>query len=204
LSEPPAVAGGHGEESFMNNNYLWDRSGEIDPDIQQLEETLGTLRYQPQPLQIPGHLQIGRRRSFYPLMAIAASIALVAIALGLWFAFNNRQATVPTEAKQNSQPAPKQIEKQQPPQNDQPQQAVVSTDVKPPVTQKRHREPTRTLQARYKARTPALPELTPAELAEKEQVLVALRLVSAKLNVAQRRTQGLPALNPIRNQHKIG
>ena len=34
----------------MNNNYLWDRTGEIDPDIQELEETLGTLRYQPQPL----------------------------------------------------------------------------------------------------------------------------------------------------------
>ncbi len=50
----------------------------------------------------------------------------------------------------------------------------------------------------------APPELTPAELAEKEQVLVALRLVSAKLNVAQRKAQGLPAPNSIRNQHKIG
>jgi hypothetical protein len=48
------------------------------------------------------------------------------------------------------------------------------------------------------------PQLTPQELAEKEQLLVALRLVSAKLNVAQRRTQGTPQLNPIRNQHKIG
>ena len=67
----------------MDNNYLWDRSGEIDPDIQQLEETLGALRYQPQPLRIPTSLQIRRRRSFYPLMAIAAAIALVAIALGL-------------------------------------------------------------------------------------------------------------------------
>ena len=137
-------------------------------------------------------------------MAIAATIALVAIALGLWFAFKQRQVTPPIEARQNSQPAPKQIEKQQPPQNDQPQQAVVSTDVKPPVTQKRHREPARNLQARYRVRPPAPPELTPAELAEKEQVLVALRLVSFKLNVAQRKTQGLPAPNSIRNQHKIG
>jgi cytoskeletal protein RodZ len=188
----------------MDNNYLWDRSGEIDPDIQQLEETLGTLRYQPQPLQIPAHLQIGRRRSFYPLMAIAAAIALVAIALGVWFAFKQRQAAPSFAAKQNSQSSPKQIEKQQPQQNDQPQQAVVSTDLKPPVSRKRPRELTRTLQARSKVRTPAPPELTPAELAEKQQVLVALRLVSAKLNVAQRRTQGLPAPNSIRNQHKIG
>jgi len=58
--------------------------------------------------------------------------------------------------------------------------------------------------AGYKVRPPAPRELTPAELAEKEQVLVALRLVSAKLNVAQRKAQGLPAPNSIRNQHKIG
>jgi hypothetical protein len=188
----------------MDNNYLWDRSGEIDPDIQQLEETLGTLRYQPQPLQIPAHFQFGRRRSFFPLMAIAAAIALVAVALGLWFAFNKRPATLATEASQNSQPAPKQIEKPQPPQNDQPQQAVVNPGLKPAIIQKRRREPTRMLQARSKVRPPAPPDLTPAELAEREQVLVALRLVSFKLNVAQRKAQGLPAPSSIRNQHKIG
>jgi cytoskeletal protein RodZ len=188
----------------MNNNYLWDRFGEIDPDIQQLEETLGTLRYQPQPLQIPAHLQIGRHRRFYPLMAIAATIALIAIALGLWFAFKQRQAAPPSEVRQNSQPASPKIEKPEAPRKDQPQQAVVNPGSKPAVIQKRHREPARTLQASYKVRTPAPPQLTPAELAEREQVLVALRLVSAKLNVAQRRTQGLPAPNSIRNQHKIG
>jgi len=188
----------------MDNNYLWDRSGEIDRDIQELEETLGTLRYQPQPLQIPASLQIGRRRGVYPLMAIAATITLVAIALGLWFAFNKRQATLPREAKQESQPAPKQIEKPQPPRNDQPQQAIVGLRVKPPVSQKRYREPNRMLQVRNKVRPPAPTELTAAELAEREQVLVALRLVSLKLNIAQRRTQGLPAPNSIRNQHKIG
>ncbi len=187
----------------MDNNYLWDRSGEIDPDIQQLEETLGRLRYQPQPLQIRNTLQIGRRRSFYPLMAIAATIALVAIALGLWFAFQPRQAAPSLSANENSLRGAKPIERQRPPQNDQPQQAVVGPGVKPPVTQ-RYRERTRTLLARNKVRPPAPPELTPAELAEREQVLVALRLVSFKLNVAQRKAQGLPAPNSIRNQHKIG
>jgi hypothetical protein len=188
----------------MDNKYLWDRSGEIDPDIQQLEETLGTLRYQPQPLQIPTSLQIGRRLSFFPLMAIAATIALVAIALGLWFAFKQRQAAPSLYANQNSQPAPKQIEKPQPPQIDQPQQAVVNPGSKPAIIQKRHREPARMLQVSSKVRPPAPPQLTPAELAEREQVLVALRLVSLKLNVAQRKTQGLPGPNSIRNQHKIG
>jgi cytoskeletal protein RodZ len=187
----------------MDNNYLWDRSGETDPEIQQLEETLGVLGYRAQPLQNPTSLQIGRRRGLYPLMAIAAAIAVVAIAIGLWFAFKQRQVTPSLEASQNSQPAPKQIEKPEPQPKRQPEQAVVNPDLNPPPNQKRHRA-LHSLQARNRVRIPAPPELTPAELAEKEQVLVALRLVSAKLNVAQRRAQGLPAPNSIRNQHKIG
>ena len=50
---------------------------------------------------------------------------------------------------------------------------------------------------------PAEPVLTAEELAQKEQVIVALRLVSVKLNLAQRKAQGLPQMNSIRN-HKIG
>ena len=38
---------------LMNDDYLWDKSGQPDPEIQQLEEILGTLRYQPRPLEIP-------------------------------------------------------------------------------------------------------------------------------------------------------
>ena len=49
----------------MNDNYLWDRSGEPDPEIQKLEELLGELRYQPQPLQIPANITVGRKRSFF-------------------------------------------------------------------------------------------------------------------------------------------
>ena len=91
------------------------------------------------------------------------------------------------------------------PNNNTPQLAVVK-DPTPANIQKRHREPARTFVAQNKARDTAIrpPTLTPQELAEKEQVLLALRLVSAKLNLAQRKTQGVPQLNIIRNQHKIG
>src|SRR6266545_7807215 len=34
----------------IDSDYLWDRTGEPDPEIQELEEILGTLRYQPRPL----------------------------------------------------------------------------------------------------------------------------------------------------------
>lgn len=191
----------------MNDNYLWDRSGEPDPEVQELEEILGTLRYRPQPLEIPNHIPVVRHRTFFPAIAIAAVIALVALFLGLWFNFNRRQA--PFEAKQNSQIDPNRNAAV--PQNTPDKQAspapVVVDNQKPPLIRKRRQSPPNLLAAnktrstRTQIREPAL---TAQELAEKEQVLIALRLVSAKLNLAQRKTQGMPQLNTIRNQHKIG
>jgi hypothetical protein len=40
--------------------------------------------------------------------------------------------------------------------------------------------------------------------AAKEQLMLALRVASIKLNFAQRKAQGAPAPNTIRNQHKVG
>jgi len=192
----------------MNDNYLWDRSGEPDPEIQELEEILGTLRYQPRALEIPPHVQLGRRRSFFPAMAIAAAIALFAVLLGLWFSFNRRPAPT-SEAKNGSQIV--QPAKSTPPptsKSGNPTEDAATVNQPAQAGVQKHREGPRNLLARNQRRIsrPAnrQPELTTEELAEKEQVLVALRLVSYKLNLAQRKTQGVPQLNQIRNQHKIG
>jgi len=189
----------------MEDNYLWDRSGEPDPAIQELEAILGTLQYQPRPLEIPDHIQPGQRRRFLPALAISASIALFAILLGLWFSFSRRQAPA-LEATQDKRIDQKIVTPQ--PQNkpNNPSQTVVQSPT-PKAIPKRSEAP-RNVLAVHKSRPSGTvirqPQLTPEELAEKEQVLVALRLVSAKLNLAQRKTQGLPQLNTIRNQHKIG
>ena len=50
----------------MSDNYLWDRSGEPDPELQELEEILGALRYQPRSLEIPSGVQAGRRTTQGP------------------------------------------------------------------------------------------------------------------------------------------
>jgi hypothetical protein len=186
----------------MEDNYLWDRSGEPDPEIQNLEEILGTLRYQPRPLEIPDDIRIGRRRSFFMPLTIAAAIALCAILAGLWFGFNRRQAQ-PLAAKHNEQNQQVVTPTPQVTPGEAPQPVVVQS----PRLRTTSEAP-RILLADYKRRVPRAvtrtPELTPEELAEKQQVLVALRLVSAKLNLAQRKTQGAPQLNTIRNQHKMG
>lgn len=66
----------------MNDDYLWDKSGEPDPQIQQLEEILGTLRYQPKPLKLPEAPR--PRRNYFPLLAIAAAVVIALLAGALW------------------------------------------------------------------------------------------------------------------------
>ena len=76
----------------MKDDYLWDRTGEPDPEIQQLEEILGELRYQPRPLEIPADLKTGSNRStFY---AIAAAVAMIAVGIGAWLAVQRQEMPV--------------------------------------------------------------------------------------------------------------
>src|SRR5437870_13504141 len=150
----------------MNDNYLWDRSGERGLDDQKLEEILGTLRYQPRPLEIHNDVRLRAGRPFFTKLAIAAAIGLVAIASGLWVNFN-RHRTVPAVAttrdsqidQKRNAPAP------QIAPNDNPPQLAVVKDPTPTNIQKRHREPARNLAAQNKAPSPAIRQspLTPEE-----------------------------------------
>ena len=85
----------------MNDDYLWDKSGEPDPEVQQLEQVLGTLRYQPRPLQIPEELLVPRKRLHFSVLAIAASIALMILAGGIWMKLHRRPATEVAAAPTN-------------------------------------------------------------------------------------------------------
>jgi hypothetical protein len=188
------------------DNYLWDRSGEPDTEIQNLEEILGSLRYQPQPLRKPVQVRSAGRRWFASAIAIAAGLAFFALLLSLWFGFH-RQTTTALQAKgekQIDQPPPASAPEPQSPGKQ--SQQLVAVAPKPNVVGRSYRP--RNLPARNPHHIPRTetrePALTAQEMAEKEQVLVALRLVSFKLNVAQRKTQGGSQLNSNRNQHKIG
>ena len=184
----------------MNDKYLWDRTGEPDVEVQQLEELLGALRYQPRPLEIPATINLRRKRTFIPL-AIAAAIALLMIGAGLWVRFAKSKPGTLEQASDRRQSIAAPPETMEAPKDS----VAVAPQEQPaylPKPQKVNRNFV-ALKSRRPAPTPA-PVLTEQELAQKEQVLVALRLVSAKLNLAQRKAQGLPQVNAIRNQHKIG
>ncbi len=202
------------ETSIMNHNYLWDRSGEADPEVQELEEILDTLRYQPRPLNIPADIRPGGRHNFSPALAIAAAIALTAIAFGLWSSFNRRHTNQPVTAKQGVQ-APL---LQNTSDESGTEKSGTSSEPPPRMTSRNsdsaalseHRPQPRNAgnlvvrNLKLKPMTPSQPQLTPKEQAQKDQLMLALRMVSAKLNIVQRKAQGTPALNVIRNQHPIG
>ncbi|HEX8142020.1 MAG TPA: hypothetical protein VF553_05450 [Pyrinomonadaceae bacterium] len=74
----------------MRDEYLWDRSGEPDPEIERLERTLQGLRHQSKPLALPvAH----PRRQIFHGWAAAAAVALLVLAGGVWVALRRADDT---------------------------------------------------------------------------------------------------------------
>jgi negative regulator of sigma E activity len=171
----------------MNEDYLWDKTGEPDPQIEHLERVLGTLRYQPQQFEIPKESRIERKRSWISLVAIAATVAIAVVAAGLWVASNR--------------PSAAQIAMVVLPVEESPRVMVVPLPDEPKPTG------TTVVRKRPTVHRSQLSEETLAERREaekaKQQLLLALRVTSSKLSIAQKKVQGAPT-GLIRNQHKIG
>ena len=71
----------------MNDDYLWDRSGEPDPEIARLESLLGRYRWSGGlSARRPGELRA--RRSTW--LALAASLLVVIASVAIWFSFRLR------------------------------------------------------------------------------------------------------------------
>jgi hypothetical protein len=148
----------------MNDDYLWDKTGQPDPEIQQLEEILGTLRYQPKPLVIP------RRRNYFPLLAIAASILLAIVAGSIWLRVRSR----------NEVPPPQQVRVETP-----------TPDVTPVSPEKKSAANPTPVVANNKRRHSSAPSAANNQeaLMAKDQLMLALRITSEKLRLVHTKTQ---------------
>ena len=153
----------------MNDDYLWDKSGQPDPQIQQLEEILGTLRYEPRPIALPAELRAPRRRNHFPLLAIAASILLALMAGGIWLRVRSRDEIPQQQAK---------LEESAPPQT-----PVNKSAVNPPLlaTKKIHKKKSASSVLQKRDRD--------AALKAKEQLMFALRVTSQKLHLVHMKTE---------------
>lgn len=163
----------------MNEDYLWDKSGEPDPQIQELEQILAPMRYEPKPLELP----VVRRRNYLSLAAIAATLLVALLAGGLWIKSRKQQ----TPQQEIAKSVPSVVKEKE----TIPQPTIATNTDLPKKKPFRRRKPILTNQEREEA------------LAAKEQVMLALRVASEKLKLAQRRTQ-TPPPNQIKNQHRVG
>lgn len=153
----------------MNDDYLWDKTGKPDPQIKQLEEILGTLRYQHRPLPLP----VTRRRRYFPVLAIAATLVLALLAAGLWLRV--RTSSQPVQKEQAFVPAPSPTIVEHKPEN-------LPEKVDPPKKVRRNR-PDQSAASALKKRE------REEALAVKQQLMLALRLASEKLNLAQKKAR---------------
>jgi FecR protein len=63
--------------SANEHDYLWDAAGTPDPDVERLERVLGRLRSAPPPLVLPDPSMRHRWQAIVPLLATAATVALM-------------------------------------------------------------------------------------------------------------------------------
>jgi hypothetical protein len=196
----------------MNQDYLWDRTGEPDPEIQRLEQILGTLRYQPRPLELPARMPIVHPRNFLPRLALAAAVAAILVGGASWLLVRRHDTSV----RSQSTPSLSAIKKESAtpeigatPAKDRVLAESTITNV-PVRDQQKHRSKRKSLAAgnRQLPISSAGPELSARDRAEaraaKEQLLLALRVASEKLSLAQKRAQATYPGSPTRNHHKVG
>jgi hypothetical protein len=69
----------------MNDDYLWDKSGAPDPEVERLEQTLGRFRHTRPAPDFPAVLPREDRPRTSRILWPLAAAAVVLFALGLWF-----------------------------------------------------------------------------------------------------------------------
>lgn len=207
------------------SDYLWDKTGERDPEVEQLEELLGSFKFQPKPLVLPETIasDTQTRRPYLQGLAIAASLLLVSL-VGWWLVAHRRdeaskpQTVAQTPSKTDATTAQAATvkdgaangSKEEAKHNvEQPSQQTLAriprrrtvlhvTIEKQNVRPEKDFGPATSQQE--ESASAATPPLSPQELEEaergKEQLLLALQVASAKLNHAQRKAQ------PITNADK--
>lgn len=202
----------------MNEDYLWDKTGEPDLEIERLEASLASLRYKrpAQPLPLP----VASRPSFRinsTWLAAAAAIALLILAGGLWLALHrydsNEQikgmadkAAPKTIAPQKDVTAPtttvdgntsEQVAESK--KNNETPERITPTVPGNLNSTSQPVERSQKVAFRFRNRERVLREeemIRKGELA-KEQLIKALQITSDKLNAVQKKIQGNQEHNPI-------
>lgn len=205
------------------SDYLWDKTGEPDAEVERLEELLGAFAHAPRALELPPDLRVAEpRRRLWPALLAVAAVALMLCA-GLWLAtlrgrdagrniaeqparpaeqqgattVVNTNTATPEQGKLNKQlagSAPHKemlIEKPAPRVKRPRRQTHASTLAAAPLKAPREDREARARRDERRASEVAVAASASEQREAKEQLMYALRLTSAKLNEARRRTRDM-------------
>lgn len=153
----------------MNDDYLWDRSGEADPEVERLEQVLGKYRYQPRPLTPALRSQFSWHRKPWVRIAAVAVAAMLIVAAGLWLVALQKRAI---QAPQEIRATGSEIQPQTAPKNDQPQKVQTAPQKELPTTEQQNRVSIAATSPRSLRRTPRVVAAErPAETRPVEEML---------------------------------
>jgi hypothetical protein len=201
----------------MNEEYLWDKSGDPDPEIERLEKSLASFRFkrplEPLPLPANSRWQF-QLRSSPPALAAAAALLLLLLGGGLWLGLQ-RRAESPSEkpalaagsTPQVKQAVPEFSGPRPPIGTGNPGEPGLNISVKdegvapaPPVASRRAR-PRRNGAARQQMARHRAQEIAPSQQQQiarhegeqaKAKLIMALHIASDKLNEVQKKIQSNP------------
>jgi hypothetical protein len=199
----------------MNEDYLWDKSGEPDPEIEQLEKTLGSLRFKrpAEPLPLPATPQRWSfRLSFSPALAVAAALLILLLAAGVWLSMR-RSSSVEGQDTIATGTAPTEEKRVEPnvsgprppigPENPGDPRTVIGEN-KPETPQPDRVAPRKNLPRRFSGErvmtarhresniSPRREQLAREGEQAKAQLIMALHIASDKLNTVQKKIQTNP------------
>ncbi len=195
----------------MKEDYLWDKTGAGDPEIERLENALAVFRYQAtEPPALPAMIipfEKKTPRSFFRLaFTFAACATLVIVSLGVWFQFSGEKLDVVKNSSEKI--APQATEK-----------ATDETTVKKPENLNTEKTKTRQQFAEPKIvkirktapavirqnkavaqsafKKPAV-ELTKEEKYAYDRLMLALSITSSKFRLVKDKVEGVEAENAVR------
>lgn len=187
----------------MKDDYLWDKTGEPDPEIQHLERVLGQMRHRRTAQDLPPiEIKRMRPRLFSKTLAMAASVAFAALALGAFLVLQRQSknqnsgpvvmVNLPQQTLEASDGPVKEVEatqKLEPP--DKP------TTIKAPDSEpKLAALAVRRRSINRSREDAALEREQAAGLLAKEQLIKALQITSKNLDSVQKKVKGDNNLGP--------
>jgi hypothetical protein len=184
----------------MNEDYLWDKTGEPDPEIELLERRLGQLKFKRpvEPLPLPAPARLPSRLSVSPALAIAATLLALLLAGGLWLGLRDKKPAEQTASGPRPPIGPEIPTNNKPPRIEEVATGVAPTPVAPRnVIARRRPAAPRQLVAKMN-RTNVMARARPEEIARgenaKAQLILALHIASDKLSTVQKKIQANPGI----------